>query len=79
MCAKRDLTGTQQMMPYRLAIRMVPGSLWHVNLRKGRFIPQSGWEKIKIEAFDQRGLACQTCGKVEIERSASTFMRNGSI
>lgn len=56
------------MMPYRLAIRMVPRSLWCVNLRKGRFIPKSRWEKIKGKAFDQRGLTCQTCGKVETER-----------
>ncbi len=56
------------MMPYRPAVRMVPGPLWQRNLRKGRFIPTSRWDKIKAGVFDQHGLTCQTCGKVETEQ-----------
>jgi len=52
-------------MPYKSAIRMVPGPLWGKNLR--RLLPKSQWNKIRRNVIAERGLKCQTCGKVEIE------------
>jgi hypothetical protein len=55
-------------MAYNPAIRMVPGPLWGLNLRKGRVIPKSQWDKIRTAFFEEHGLTCQTCGETEIDR-----------
>lgn len=44
---------------------MVPGPLWGGNLRK--MLPKSRWTKIRQGLVAERGLTCQTCGKVETE------------
>src|SRR5215472_8642607 len=52
-------------MSSKSAIRMVPGPLWGKNLR--RMLPKSQWNKIRRNAITERGLECQTCGKIETE------------
>src|ERR1700738_4583185 len=52
-------------MSYKPAIRMVPYPLWGMNLH--RMLPKSRWNKIRQELIAERGLKCQTCGKVETE------------
>jgi hypothetical protein len=52
-------------MSYKPAIRMVPRPLWGMNLR--RLLPKSRWSKIRQGLIAERGLKCQTCGKVETE------------
>ena len=54
-------------MPYKPSIRMVPGPLWGMNLR--RLLPKSRWNKIRQGLIAERGLKCETCGKVENESS----------
>lgn len=52
-------------MAYKPSIRMVPGPLWGMNLR--RMLPKSRWQKIRHGLIQERGLRCQTCGKTETE------------
>lgn len=52
-------------MTYSPAVRMIPGPLWGYNLR--RAIPKSQWAKIRKKVIDERGLVCETCGKVAAE------------
>lgn len=52
-------------MPAKLSIRMVPGPLWGKNLRK--ILPKSQWQKLRKQVIAERGLTCQTCGKIEVE------------
>jgi hypothetical protein len=54
-------------MSYKPSIRMVPGPLWGMNLR--RMLPKSHWNKIRQNLIAECGLKCQTCGKVETESS----------
>lgn len=38
-----------------------------MNLRRGRVIPKSRWQKIRQGLIKEHGLHCQTCGKTETE------------
>ncbi len=52
-------------MSYKPSIRMVPGPLWGMNLR--RMLPKSRWQKIRHGLIQERGLRCQTCRKTEMQ------------
>lgn len=47
----------------KLVIDPVPKPLWRENLRHR--LSQTQWRKLRAQVIEERGLLCETCGKVE--------------